>query len=240
MPKLSDKKLTVYDLDKLSVEKHIDALKPVFEASKNVENLKKVMAEMANKNLFEAIKNITFPTLPHLDILEKIKIPELPSLPDLNLPDTSSISLERYEPPVVIKKTKWEIEKEKREAYRTELQIQILEKQLNLVKGIQSPQYDINTGIITFMGKEIVIPQNTNLEMVCRVVLKNFDNMKRKWSWDEVVEVSKERIEDFNSKKIYTAVRAVNEKIALETTIKDFLLASPTTTVKLNPKFIAK
>jgi len=37
------------------------------------------------------------------------------------------------------------------------------------------------------MGKEIEIPLNTNLEMVARVVLKNVENMKRKWSWDEIV-----------------------------------------------------
>jgi asparagine synthetase A len=78
------------------------------------------------------------------------------------------------------------------------------------------------------------------MEMVCRIVLKNVVNMKRKWSWDRIVEECRENVDVFTSRKIYTATRAINEKVAQETAVKDFLLAKPLTTVQLNPIFLAK
>lgn len=237
MPKISDKKVTLYDLDKMSVEERTEALKPIVEANRDqLTSLGTALAEMANSSLFDALKSFSFP---YENIVEKLKMPEFPVI-SLPQPDVSHIDFTRYDPPVTIKKSEWEIEKEKREAYMTELQIQILEQQLNIVKGMQTPQYDISTGIITFMGKKIEIPLNTNLEMVCRVVLKNIANMKRKWSWDEIVEQNRESVERFTPRSIYTATRAVNDKVALETSVKDFLLAKPTTTIQLNPLFVAK
>lgn len=238
MAKLSDKKITLYDLDKMSIEERTEALKPIVEA--NSEQLTKLgtsLGAIANSGMVEAIKSITASKFPLLDILQNIKMPELPVYKP---PDVSGISFERYDPPVTIKKSKWEIEKEKREAYVTELQIQLLEQQLNIVKGMQTPQYDIATGVITFMGKKIEIPLNTNLEMVCRIVLKNSANIKRKWSWDEIIEENRENVERFTPRKIYTAIRKINEKVALETQTKNFLLAKPTSTVQLNPLFVAK
>lgn len=242
MPKISDNKLTIYDLDKPSIDGQVNVFKPLIGAD-YLQILKpiKSMAEMANINLAGTIKPVTIPNFSLSDTLEKINFfPELPSLPGTILPNISPISLERYNPPVTIKKSKEDIEKEEQEVYLNKLHIRALEIQLNIVKSIQLPQYDINTGVITFMGKEIIIPLNTNLEMVCRVVLKNFDNMRRNWSWDRIVETAKERPEDYSSTKIYTAVRTINEKVAIETTVKDFLLTKPTTTVRLNPKFLAK
>lgn len=234
MPKLPDKKITLHDLDKLSEEERSDALEPIIKA--NEEQFRQAAKTIAEATSFAKLATSIASSfkLPDLDFLKGFK------LPVYEPPDLSGISLERYDPPVTIKKSKWEIEKEAREAYMTELQIQILEQQLNLYKGMLAPQYDINTGIITFMGKKVEIPLNTKMEMVCRVVLKNITNMKRKWSWDEIVEENRETLEEFTHRQIYTATRAINEKVALETSVKDFLLAKPLTTVQLNPAFLAK
>lgn len=237
MPKLTDKKITLYDLDKLSTEERAEALEPIVKA--NEEHFRQLANTITEATSFAKLATSIASSfqLPDFNFLKNFKIPELPVY---QTPDLSGITLERYDPPVTIKKSKWEIEKEAREAYMTELQIQVLEQQLNLYKGMLAPQYDINTGVITFMGKKIEIPLNTNMEMICRVVLKNMANMKRKWSWDEIVEESRESLERFTHRKIYMATRAINEKVALETSVKEFLLAKPLTTVQLNPNFLAK
>lgn len=237
MPKLPNKKITLYDLDKLPAEERAEALEPIVKA--NEEQFRQIANAIADVTSFAKLATDVASAfkLPDFNFLKNFTLPELPIYTP---PDLSGITLERYDPPVTIKKSKWEIEKEAREAYMTELQIQVLEQQLNLYKGMLAPQYDINTGVITFMGKKIEIPLNTNMEMVCRVVLKNMANMKRKWSWDEIVEENRESIEQFTHLKIYTATRAINEKVALETSVKDFLLAKPLKTVQLNPAFLAK
>lgn len=238
MPQLGNKKITLGQLQKLSIEERAKVIEPIVKAnSEQFSRLANTLAEAANftKTISSIASSFKFPAY---DILQSIKFPELPDMSSYIKPTAFPIG--RYDPPVKISKSKWEIEKEEREAYLNELHIQILEQQLNLVKGAQSPQYDINTGIITFMGKAIEIPLNTNLEMVCRIVLKNMTNMKRKWSWDEIVEENRETTENFTSRQIYTAARSVNEKVAQETAIKDFLLTNPTSTVQLNPKFLAK
>lgn len=237
MPKLSNKKLTIGRLTQLSAEERAKVLAPIIKA--NAEQFNKLADTIAGaSNFTKAINSITSFKFPIYDILENIKLPKLPDMSSIVNKDTYAIG--RYEPPVTISKSKREIEKEAREAYLNELHIQLLEQQLNLIKSVHTPQYDITTGVITFMGKEINIPLNTNLEMVCRVVLKNLVNMRRKWSWDEIVEVNREITENFTPRKIYTAVRTINDKVAKETAVKDLLLANPISTVQLNPKFLAK
>lgn len=171
------------------------------------------------KSLAEVLKEaISFPNIvPDLSPIEPPKLPEF---------DTEELD--------------WIGEQNEKRAYLTELQTRALEKQLAITKGSQVPKYDIVTGIIFFMDKEIKIPLNTNIEMVCRVVLKNIATMRRKWSWDEIVEENREDLDLFTSRRIYTAVIAVNEKVAQETSVKDFLLARPITTVRLNPNFVPK
>lgn len=241
MPKLPKKKLTIGQINRLSTEERTKILEPIIKA--NAEQFTKMANSIAKaSNFAKSVSSLTKSlSLPIIDILDNFKLPELPQIPDISSAlDTGKFTFERYDPPLTIKKSKWEIKKEAREAYMTELQIEILEKQLNLYKGILTPQYDQNTGIITFLGKQIEIPLNTNLEMVCRIVLKNTTNMKHKWSWDEIVETNRENVDLYNYRQIYTAVRSINDKVALETQIKDFLIAKPTSTVQLNPQFLAK
>jgi len=237
MPKLSNNKLTLGQIGKLSTEEQAKIFEPIVKA--NEAQFRQIASIIADTTSFaKSISAIASSfKLPNLDFINNFKLPELPIYEPMKL-DISSF--ERYDPPVTIKKTQQEIEQEAREAYRTELQIQVLEQQLNIYKGMLAPQYDINTGIITFFGKHIAIPLNTKLEMVCRVVLKNSKNMKRKWSWDEAVIESREEPDNFTARQIYNATRSINDKVAIETQIKDFLLAKPFTTVQLNPKFLPK
>ena len=236
MPKLATKAVTLKEFPQLSAEERTKALEPIIKA--NSEQFKKIAETISGAaNIANTFKNLATIKLPdYSSLFANIQLPELPDM-RMNI---DAVAFERYDPPVTIKKSKWEIEKEEREAYMTELQIQILEQQLNIVKGMQTPQYDISTGIITFMGKQIEIPLNTNMEMICRLVLKNVVNMRRKWSWDEIVEQNRESLEQFTSRKIYTATRSINEKVALETSFKDFFIAKPLSTVQLNPKYLAK
>lgn len=241
MPKLPKKKTFVYDLDKLTdnEQKSIQLAEKYFaENAEQFSTLAKSIADVANSNLVKLIGSISIPNLTLPSIVEKLEPPELPDTSWLK--DIDYTYLEPHHPPVSIKKTDWEIEKESREAYMVDLQIQVLEQQLNIQKGFIAPQYDINSGIISFKGKEISIPLNSNQEMVCRVVLRNSVNMKKRWSWDEVVEACREEPNNFSARKIYTATRSINDKVAIETQTKDFLLAKPFTTVRLNPSFLPK
>jgi len=237
MAKLSDKKITLYDLDKMSVDKQTEALKPIFE--ENREQFAKLASTLVEATSFaKSISTIASSIkLPMVDFLKDFKLPELPLYEP---PQLDITNFERYDPPVTIKKSEWELEKEAREAYRTELEIQVLEQQLNIYKGMLAPQYDINTGIITFFGKQIPIPLNTNLEMVCRVVLKNSKNMKQRWSWEQIIEAYRENPDNYKPRQIYNAVRSINDKVAVEAQVRDFFLSKPYTTVQLNPKFLPK
>lgn len=237
MPKLSDKKLTLGQISKLTAEEQAKIFEPIVKA--NAEQFTKLASSIAEATSFaKSISSIASSfKLPNLDFIKNFQLPEIPLYEP---PQLDITSFERYAPPLTIKKSDWEIEKEAREAYMTELQIQVLEQQLNIYKGMLAPQYDINSGIITFLGKQIEIPLNTKLEIVCRIVLKNLNTMKRKWSWDEIVEAYRNNPEDYEPRQIYNAVRSINDKVAVETQVRDFFLSKPYTTVQLNPKFLPK
>jgi len=225
MPKLSKKKVSIGQLRDLTPEEQKNIIEPIIKA--NQAQFAK-LADIAKdalrfKDLAQSISQ------PFYDIANSIKLPE---------PAKDTYLIGKYTPPQ--QKTKSELELEAKQSYLADLHIQLLEAQLAVAKGAQTPQYDTNTGIITFMGKAIEIPLNTNVEMVARVVLKNVENMRRKWSWDEIVEKNHESTDNFTQGKIYTAARAINEKVAKETTIKDFLVTKPIQTVRLNPDFLPK
>jgi len=174
MPKLSDKKLTIGQISKLTTEEQAKIFEPIVKA--NAEQFRQIANTIADATSFaKSINSIASSfKLPNLDFIKGFQLPEIPVYEP---PQLDITSFERYDPPVTIKKTQREIELEAREAYMTELQIQVLEQQLNIYKGMLAPQYDISSGIITFLGRQVEIPLNTKLEMVCRVVLKNSKNM---------------------------------------------------------------
>lgn len=240
MPKLTDDKKSLGEIAKLPAEEGAVILEPFVRA--NQERLKGVVeAVQASSRLAESIRSaINFPLL---DFVKNIQIPDMSALMELRRDPLEGIDISaiaRRDKTVVVQKTAWEIKKEEREAYRTELEIQKLETDLNLARAMQTPEYDVTTGIITFIGKHIQIPLDSNLEDVCRVVLKNVKTMKTRWSWDQVFEDDNLETKKANKMKMYTAVRAINQKVLLQTQIKDFLLGKPIGTVRLNPIFLVQ
>ena len=106
----------------------------------------------------------------------------------------------------------------------------------NKIKSHFNP-YTTEIGLV---GKSIKIPPNTNQFYLCKTIFKNGVSKKKKWTWDEILEDWGERdikTEKSYWRKVYSAAREVNQKVAVETSLKDFFLTS-TLTVQLNPKFI--
>lgn len=126
-----------------------------------------------------------------------------------------------------------------KQAYLQDLQIKQAEEQLGLAKSFHWPKYDKKTGILIFAGKDIKIPLNTNMSMVCSVMLASKNAIKKKWSWDEIVS-SDEDIANYNYRVVYTAARAINEKVATKTALADFLITTPIKTVQVSPKYLPK
>jgi hypothetical protein len=226
---MNKKKVTLGQLQKLSPKKQAEIISPIIKA---------------NQEQILGIVNASLDTVKALNKLGAFKIPSLGIMKNITVPNINDIvkphrntSLPFTPPPLRAHKTSKQLQ---REAYKTELSIELLEKQLNQAKGLQSPQYDINTGILTFMNKDIQITLNSNREMVARVVLKNTQNMEKRWSWEEIVEKNGEHLHLFTKTKIYTATHGINKQIAQETLVKDFFIAKPMSTVKLNPKFLPK
>lgn len=103
---------------------------------------------------------------------------------------------------------------------------------------VSKPSY--KSGKLFFMDKDIYIPSNSLEDELCKVLFKNLQTMQIEWNWDQIVEAWGELI-DYNHpqwRKIYSASRRVNSKVASETRIKDLLIAT-TKTVKVNPKYIS-
>lgn len=157
--------------------------------------------------------------------IQSVQMPQIPTIADylqpmeFEMPDLSHLEEQRA-----------------RESYLRELQIAALEKDMeerNLI-----PKYHFDTGIIDFMGEEIEIPLDTNQEMICRVVLKNNNSMRRKWSWDEILEAHREDIYKAFKQKAYRAAREINVKVAAKTAYPDFFIIKPMGTVTLNPKLL--
>lgn len=151
----------------------------------------------------------------------------MPQMPDpLATMDTSWIT----------ESMNWKAEKEAEEAEVRRLQLLKLRRELYPDKSL--PRYDPVDCIIRFLGKVITIPQNTNQEMLCKVVLRNRQSMAKKWSWDEIVEAWHEEAENYTARKVYTAARDINDRVAKKTAIEDFFVITMSTT-QLNPKFFA-
>ncbi len=100
-----------------------------------------------------------------------------------------------------------------------------------------SLKYDTVDSTISLKGKNIEIPQDTNQELLCKVILRNRKAMIKKWSWDEAVEEWGDNPDEVGWRKVYTAGRAINEKVAIETGIKNLLIVK-TKFVQLNPKIL--
>lgn len=91
-----------------------------------------------------------------------------------------------------------------------------------------------------FLGKEIVIPSDTNQESLCKVLFKDKKSMCKVWDWDEMLEKWGDEYtgayEKRDWRKVYDAAREVNQKVAAKTAVEDLLIATAKT-VAVNPKY---
>lgn len=115
-----------------------------------------------------------------------------------------------------------------------------------IIKEIVDPkqkEYNLSykNKMICFCGKEIPVPEDTNIEQVCRVIFRDKESMLKDWSNDEMIECWDTQIEicKKNLRKVYTAGLALNEKIAMETTIKELFLVT-TKSIRINPFYLNK
>lgn len=117
------------------------------------------------------------------------------------------------------------------------LQLKSFKKQSSKTNG--NIGFDTESSLITIGNIKIKIPQNTDMEMLCKVILKNKKATLKKWSWDEILEEWGETPEEVGWRKTYHAGIGVNEKIARKTAIEDFLIVT-TKTIQVNPKYLPK
>ncbi|MFA6944280.1 MAG: hypothetical protein WC220_00135 [Pedobacter sp.] len=121
------------------------------------------------------------------------------------------------------------------EARLRRLQLEKLEREMAI--DMTLPTYDIVDCLISFRGKKIQIPPDTDQEMLCKVVLRNKNAMSRRWNWDEIIEAWGDVPEKDDWRKVYNAGRGINEQVEKKTTISNFLIVK-TKTLQLNPDFL--
>lgn len=92
---------------------------------------------------------------------------------------------------------------------------------------------------LTIDNHEIPLLPDTNEEMLCRVVFKDKKALIKLWYMDEIVEAMGEGIEQtkYWKRRLYQTARQLNDKIAKETGLKDFIVYT-TKTICVNPIFL--
>lgn len=110
---------------------------------------------------------------------------------------------------------------------------------IDQVGGKINVVFDKAKGEVKADGKVIGrVRKDTNQFELCRVVLEDKNSKKREWEWEVVLEKWGGHFDiDKNSwRKVYSAAREVNQKVAQESQIKAFFITT-TKTVLLNQKF---
>lgn len=100
--------------------------------------------------------------------------------------------------------------------------------------------YDPKTATLILNGIKIQMPPYTNQDRLCKVMFSSKNNMKKYWSWDEIIVHKGWNQPEFTDDKsfwrrIYNAAGEVNIKIAVKTGIEDFFIKTPIGTLKINP-----
>lgn len=84
-----------------------------------------------------------------------------------------------------------------------------------------APNYDPKSCTIYFANKPIKLRKNTQLADLCNAL---FSEPGKKWDWDEMLERwGEHNYTKDDWRKVYEAARGINEKIAINTGVKDFL-----------------
>lgn len=146
--------------------------------------------------------------------------------------------------------------KDAEELYLIELKQYMVKKETELLeKGVRPKVslkiassknvYDSKISSLMLAGETIVLPRDRNEDYLCRIIFANDKNMRRDWSWDEVIKASKNRIVSRSTnpdkqswRPVYNASTSLNGRIQKSTGIIDFFLMSPITTIKINPKHL--
>ncbi len=125
-----------------------------------------------------------------------------------------------------------DMEKKREENRLRKLQLEKLEREMAIDTTL--PAYDIVDCVISFRGKKIHIPPDTDQEMLCKVVLRNKNAMSRRWNWDEIVEAWGENSEVVGWRKVYNAGRGVLRKKSMTPCWKNISEYRPTPYCKWN------
>ncbi len=113
--------------------------------------------------------------------------------------------------------------------------LKLNKKQSNSPKVL--PAYNNSLHHILMKNKVIKIPPNSNQDELCKIVLKDKKSIYKNWSYDEIMEIWGEEYDKSMARKIYSAAREINEKIAIETGIKNFFITT-LKTLQINPTLI--
>lgn len=101
--------------------------------------------------------------------------------------------------------------------------------------------YDKQKGVLEIEGNEVKFDKESFRAKLLELLLKDDKNIKKEWSWDEVLEEI-EGIKDAdtlkeNKKKFYPACDGLSKLIAQKTSINNLLIFNKST-VQINPKYL--
>ena len=99
--------------------------------------------------------------------------------------------------------------------------------------------YDKEKGILNILGKCIKFNKESFRAKVIELLLSKPSNMKKEWSWDEVIETIEGHLNENpqnDKSKLYTACDGLTKAIAARTGFTDLLIFNKTT-VQINPKY---
>jgi hypothetical protein len=105
-------------------------------------------------------------------------------------------------------------------------------------KSIEPITYDSKIGKLSINNKVVFIRKNT---FRSNLVALLFQNKKKVWNWDEIVEkiegITDTDVLKQNKKRVYIACDGIQKRIAQKIEISDFLKFD-TNTVHINPKYL--
>jgi hypothetical protein len=100
--------------------------------------------------------------------------------------------------------------------------------------------YNDDRGILKIKGESVKFTLDKKMANMLKALFSG--DIKKEWSWDEIIESWGESIEDYGSKyqaaeQIYNIGKNINKRVAADTSNKNFLVATRKIT-KINPKYI--
>lgn len=148
------------------------------------------------------------------------------NMPSINLPEPIEIDLSHI------------YKKQGEEAEIRRLTLENLRSDKS--QQFENPKFDPARSILKFADKEILIDKtaDSNQHSFCKTLFKDMTSMRQIWNWDEMLESWGDDPDGFNKqswRKVYNAAIEVNNKVAIETGIKDLLdFTTKTTCVNLS------